>query len=602
VPPGQHEVVVVYRPGPLKPILFFLGVAALIAAAVALPRLAPIEEAAARRADALGRRTATPRVVAAATMAALAILALRPLYRGRLIDGHDATGYPPRVVEFARAVADRQVPPVWAADLGSGYGQPLFEFAPPLVYLAVLPFHAVGFRLADSLQLGLAILHIAGAAAVYRLGRRAGSRAAAVAGAAAWLFAPFTALELYVRSAFAEAAALAVAPIAVLGLIRGAERPSLPRTAIAGAAVSLVVLAHNGAALLLLPSLALIAAATARGSARPARAGAASAGALVLGLGLSAFFWLPALAEKGFVQVDLLRQDFLRWSDHAVAPHQLLWSRWGHGVSVPGEADGMSFALGPVHLVLAAAGAVLAWRSRERGRRAETVALAAVALLGAWLATSWSAPLWSRVETLQYLAYPWRALLLPGLCLPLLAVPAFERLGRKVAVAAAAVLVAFNLPHTEPKGYLTFDDEYYAPASIAQKGISTTTREEYTPRWVEQRLPYSPVRLRGLDAPLDVLHETIRSARQEYDVRAGRPTSVDAATFYYPGWTVEVDGAPAPVSPAPVDGTIRFGLGAGSHHVVLELRPTPLRRAAWVATLASLAVAAVAVALRPRAP
>jgi hypothetical protein len=38
--------------------------------------------------------------------------------------------------------------------------------------------------------------------------------------------------------------------------------------------------------------------------------------AFLLGLGLSAFFWLPAFLEKGFVLTDLLRQDFLRWSEH----------------------------------------------------------------------------------------------------------------------------------------------------------------------------------------------------------------------------------------------------------------------------------------------
>ena len=48
-------------------------------------------------------------------------------------------GLPPRLVEFARAVSDGQLPPIWAPDLGNGYGQPLFEFAPPLVYAAALP-------------------------------------------------------------------------------------------------------------------------------------------------------------------------------------------------------------------------------------------------------------------------------------------------------------------------------------------------------------------------------------------------------------------------------------------------------------------------------
>lgn len=48
-----------------------------------------------------------------------------------------------------------------------------------------------------------------------------------------------------------------------------------------------------------------------------------------------------------------------------------------------------------------------------------------------------------------------------------------------------------NISHTEPKRYLIYDEEFYYPASIAQRGLNTTTHEEYEPRWVNQRLQYS---------------------------------------------------------------------------------------------------------------
>jgi hypothetical protein len=596
VPAGEHDVAVAYRPGPLKPALLVLGVAGFLAF-VLVPRrerAGAIEEAWAARLAGAGRALGTPRVAAALAVAALCLLALRPLFRGRLVAGHDALEYPPRLVEFGRAVADGHVPPVWAPDLGAGHGQPLFEFAPPLLYSVALPFRVAGARLADSLQLGLALLHAAGAVAVYRLGRRARfSRFAAVAGSGAWLFAPYTALDLFVRSAFAEAAAVAVAPVALLALVRSLDGPSAARVAIGGAGVALVVLAHNAAALLLLPALGLVVLIVSHQASRRAATLAAGLGTLAAGLGLSAFFWVPALLEKDFVKVDLLRQDFLRWSEHAIAARQLLWSPWGHGLSVPGTGDGMSFAVGPAHLALALAGAWLAWRSRDRRRRADALALAVIAAGGAWLATDWASPVWSNVVTLQHLAYPWRALLLPGLCLPLLAIPAFERLGPRRTLAAMAVLVLGNLGHTEPKGYLTFDDEYYAPASIAQKGINTTTREEYEPRWVDRRPPWSPARLVGTNGPVEVRQEEVESARQRFTLVAPRAAAVEAATFFYPGWTARVDGAPVAASPVPGRGTLRFPVGRGEHRVELELRPTPLRRAALGITLASAALLAL---------
>jgi hypothetical protein len=429
-----------------------------------------------------------------------------------------------------------------------------------------------------------------------------------IGSAVAWLFAPYLSLDLFVRAAFAEAAAVAVAPVALLGLIRALDRPGPGRIALGACAVALVLLAHNAVALLLVPSLALVTlfvgAATgpvgkhATGLSRPCLASLLSGSATVLGgLGLAAYFWIPALFELDYVHSERLREGFFHWSAHIISPTQLLWSPWGYGFSVPGAADGMSFAIGPAHLILGLAGSVLALRSADRRRRALALAFGCAALVGAWLATDWAWPAWSGVHALRYLHLPWRTLFLPGLFLSLLAVFAFERAGPRWTLTLVAVLVVLNLPHTEAKGFITFDDEYYAPQSLAAKGLNTTTREEYEPRWVEQRPPYDTRPLVGLTVPVEVTKISRRAAREEYLIRARAPTTVQSSTFYYPGWRVVIDGVPTTVSPAPVVGTMRFELPAGEHHVVIELAPTRVRRAALLVTASTglLLVAAVAV-------
>ncbi|MGH7820949.1 MAG: hypothetical protein ACREQ9_14380, partial [Candidatus Binatia bacterium] len=603
VPAGEHEVVVAYRPGALKPLLLFAGISLFAGFAWALrqPAFTAIEKRTGEWLGRAGETLDTERLRAAFALGVLTLLATRPLFRGLLIDGHDALEYPPRLVEMAQALRDGQIPPIWAPDLGSGHGQPIFEFAPPLLYWAALPLFSLGLRLAESLEVGLALLFAGGAVSVYRLGRLFGvSRWAAVGGAACWLFAPYVALDLYVRSAFAEVAAVAVAPVALLGIVRAVEKPSVRPVGVGAAAVALVPLAHNGVALLLFPAFALVALAVALAARRPMRALVAAGLTLALGLALSAFFWVPALLERDFVKTDLLREGFLHWSEHAISPLQLLWSRWGYGYSVPGTADGMSFAIGALQIALGAAGLVLGVRASDRGGRAVTIIFAVIAVAGAWLATTWSAPLWSRVETLQYLAYPWRALLLPATFLSLLAARAFDRLGSRARSAALAIVVLAGLPHTEPKGFLTFDDEYFSPDSIARKGINTTTREEYEPRWVETRPPYSAQRLVSHDSQLEVRETVIRTTRQEFLTRAAALTHVDSRTFYYPGWTVSVDGSEVPIEIAPKSGTIGFDLPAGGHRVVLELRPTAVRALAAFFSATTLAILVLVVALARR--
>ena len=611
VPRGQHGVSVSYQPGLLKPVLFAAGIVLFLWSSRGL-RSASALEAEAALATGLARaggRLATPRAAAAATLLACAVVALHPLFRGRLVAGHDATEYPPRLVEMARVVGEGHLPPIWAPDLGAGHGQPLFEFAPPLVYAAALPLYVLGLRLADSLQLGLAALFLLGAVAAYRIGRRLeASRTAALGGAVAWLLSPYVALDLFVRAAFAEAAAVAVLPLALLGVLQAMDRRTPWRLAFGAAAVALVPLAHNGAALLALPALALVAglaggAALLRKDAdRPgtavARVGPLAAGGAVLafGLGLAAYFWLPAFLEKGLVHTDRLRQGPLHWGAHFASPLQLLWSDWGYGLSVPGTGDGMSFGLGPAHLVLGLGGLWLAVRDPRPRRRALAIAFAAAAAAGAWLSTEWAAPIWTHVEALQYLAYPWRALILPGLFLPLLAVFAFDAVGPRTRATFAVVLLLVNLPHTEPQGFLQFDDEFYAPRSIASRGLNTTTMEEYEPSWVVTRPAYDARGLFGVTGPLDVAEVLRGAARQEYSVRSPADTIVETTTFFYPGWSVTVDGAPRTVWPVPVRGTMRFDLPAGDHQVVLTLGQTAARRLGLTVTLWSLSVLAAVIA------
>ena len=600
IPAGQHEVSVAYRPGVLKPFLLVFGIGAVVLGGCLLgrPRLTELEASACARLAAFEGRFIRPAAGWAAALTLLALVALHPLFRGKLVAGHDASVYPPRVVEMAKALGDGHVPPIWAPDLSSGHGQPLFEFSPPLVYWIALPFRTAGFGLTDSIQISLAFLYFLGAWAVYGIGLRLRAPPyAALGGAVAWLFGPYLCVDLFVRAAFAEAAAVAVAPIALLGLLEAITRPSAVRIAIGGAAVALIPLAHNAVALLLIAAFSIVVlvygVVVFRSKARFAPI-AAGASVIASGLGLSAYFWIPSLVDiSNLHQARLLLAAF-NWRDHLLWPFQLLWSRWGYGFSVPGPNDGLSFALGPAHLALGIGGLVVVLRSKWRTRKALAATFAFCAVAGALLTTYWASWFWSHLVLLQYMQFPWRALLLPGLFLPLLAIFALERLGPRWSAAVLIVLVAINLPHTEPQGYLTYDDEYYYPESLAMKGINTTTQEEFEPRWTDERPPYYARPLVGLSGPIEVTSVSSRTARREYSVRAPNLTMVESSAFYYPGWRVMIDGVASTVSPVPVRGTMQFEVPAGQHSVLLELHRTPVRSGALLVSLGTVLLLAAA--------
>jgi hypothetical protein len=593
VGPGEHQIVVQYRPGPIKPILLVTGfiLVGLIAQAMRRPSYAAMEHRITARLAELATPWATPRVQTVLALAVMILLFTHALFGGNLIDGHDSLEYPPRLTEFAKILGDHQFPPVWAPDLGSGHGQPLFEFAPPLIYAAALPFFEAGLSRANSLQFAMAILFALGAIAVFLIGRKLSfSRVASIAAAGAWLFAPYQALDIYVCARFAESAAIAVAPVALLGLLTAIDSPTAINVVLGALAIAMLPLAHNAIALLMFPAFAAIVAVRSAVSGHRLKTAAAGAAVLAGGLGLSAFFWLPALLERDFVKTDLLRTGFLNWTNYIISPSQLFWSPWGFGYAARGPSNGISYSLGLVHIALAVAGLLIAIRAANRTRRLDAIVFAAATIIAALLATDLSWTIWSNVATLQYLAYPWRTLCVPALFMPLLALYAFERMGPRLTSLALVALMLLNVAHTSPKGIQTYDEAYYSADSIAQLGLNTSTREEYEPKTVLYRPGFDSVLLKGVRSAPVVHQLNVSSDSQSFRVDASEPGLMQDSLFDYPGWTVLVDDREVATSPASESGEITFNIPAGTHNVSVDLRPTPIRRWSHYLSLATAAI------------
>ncbi|MCZ7649787.1 MAG: YfhO family protein [Thermoanaerobaculia bacterium] len=618
VPPGRHLVAFRYRPGPLKPLLLLLG-PGLLAGAVLVARRRgrggdepaavppateePTPAVAAAGATRTELRTplgAALRGAAAAALALALLLGALPLLQGRLLSGHDSTEYPPRLVEFHRNVAAGHLAPVWAPDLGNGHGQPLFLFSPPLfLWVATAPY-ALGFRIAPSLAFAALVFYLLGALGAYRAGREAWrTRAAGLLAAAAFALSSHVLLDLYVRGNFNEAAAVALLPWVAAGALRALRRPR-PRHALPLAlAVAGVALSHLGLLLLALGWVSLLAAgwAAVRRRWRPL---AAVATGLLTGLGLAAFFLLPAWAHLPDSKADLLKSDFLAYERHFVAPSQLLASPWGYGLSVPGPEDGMSFAVGWPHLALALAGlALLALRRRRGGRERILAAIVSLATLAFALGTTaLAAPAWGLVGPLHYLAYPWR-LLAPvslGLALgagALLARPLAIRPAarRAVLLAAAVALALWAHPRARPERFLAFDDEFYAPERIASQGITTTTREEYEPRWVQRRPPPAARPAEVLVGRAGVERTGGDPWDRRFSIAAETSAEVALSLFHFPGWRVQLGGRELASRPHPVDGRIVVEVPPGRHELRVVLTDTSARRWGKGLSGAALAVA-----------
>lgn len=269
---------------------------------------------------------------------------------------------------------------------------------------------------------------------------------------------------------------------------------------------------------------------------------------VLLGLGLSAFFWLPALAEMKFTNVASVIGSTADYRDHFVCPGELWNSPWGYGGSAPGCLDGLSFKIGKEFLIfalLAAAGIFL----YVKNRTARILAAVNIGIFGVsvFLMLPVSAFVWSSIPLFAYLQYPWRFLTFTALSLSML-VAGMVYLTRsrllRWAIAAAGIAALLFI---EAK-YFVPQYTYGRPASAFEtdgeiryrvSGIS----DEYLPPGIEKPASEQSV-VRDIIAQSDAYTVGIiqnSDTYKKFEFRSGTDNRIRINTAYFPGWIYRVN-------------------------------------------------------------
>jgi hypothetical protein len=367
--------------------------------------------------------------------------------------------------------------------------------------------------------------------------------------------------------------------------------------------VAALILTHNLSALLFSPFLALYLVLRA-GALRSGAALIGGASMLLGGVLLSAFYWLPAVAEFPGVRqgsVPLNPQDFL---NQLYPPVGLV------AADLPYRyyPDQISPAIFPLALwqapLLAGAILPLAYFAR-RGRRAPAALLLWGLLMAAsafFLMTDGSAWFWRSSVLLHNLQFPFR--LLGPLALAtaiatagLLALArerlAARRLGPAVVAAGAVGLVAFaaaaGLPGL-PTARLALAPEELTPAGMmryeaALGQIGTDWVAPYLPKDVAvergevgRSAPPERTPPPGLPAGLRLTLGPRAPSRQTYYVVSPAPATLALHQFSFAGWGATVDGRPVETRAAGPLGLVSAPVPAGAHEVDFAFADSAPRR------------------------
>ncbi|MBX3055453.1 MAG: hypothetical protein KF770_03185 [Anaerolineae bacterium] len=568
------------------------------------------------------KRWINGRFLSLALVTLLAIPAIQPLLRGALTCGFDNVFHLWRAVQIEALLRQGVWFSRWAPHMAQGYGYPLYQFQSPFSAYLAAGLHLAGLDWALALNGVYALAVVASGWATWLLARDLWGEKGAVVTAVAILYAPYHAYVTLYRASLSETVAWAIVPLVLWGLRRWQVERTRLGLATAVLSFVLLIFTHDVTAYAFLPFMVgwVVAIALAERSWGRLWRGLL---ALALGLGGSAFFWLPAIAERHFVQFDratgawpfLYFNNFLPLSQLLALPHQAdptLLNDWPER------------GLGVLLVLLAVGGTAVAWR-RLPGQR-WLIGYLALTLVGyVWLTGAASRPLWDAFPLLQTFQFPWR-LLAPAtlaaalLCGGLVAVNRHPlSVNRKPTTDDGSRMTDDGLPllliillsaahwgWLYPQHCVPPDDTSLAGMvawEAATVTVGTTASAELLPTAVRQ-MPAaetgSPVwaeRLSPADLPegARILTAVYHPLRAEIEVDTAVPFTARFRTFYFPGWRTWVDGTPAASTPADPDGLITFAVPDGRHTLTVAFGETPLR---WLANLISLlSLAALALIL-----
>ena len=502
-----------------------------------------------------------------------------------------------RVIETARGLRELNFYPRWFADMGGGFGYPYFVFYAPLIYFISAIFHLAGLGIvaATKCMMILGVL-LAGSGMYYFTRLFVGARGAIVA-AVAYTYLPYRIVNLYIRGDLAEAFASAIIPWVFFFLYTTVTRKHRLHLVGLAAVYAALIITHNCTALTTSGMLAvfLLFIVLAHKDLRGAGYGVMG---LILGVGLSAIFWLPALIEKELVNIALIYSNpAFDFHNNFLDPFRLFYPVWSLDSGIGGRD--LPLQIGLPHLILTLLAIMAFWQHRDRVsaelRTTFCYFFLSLALL-VFLTNRSSTFVWENVFLMQYLQFPWRLLAQIGFCVAFLAgslfcfLPTASKSERRLLqLVLVIIFILYGSQYCYVKGYYILKESELTYEFVRKQwstASSYNTREmnriqdfgEYLPKTV-RKLPAKNLAGRVVVTAGQARITNVQTGIDtvSFDAVVPREAHLVVGQFYYPSWRARTNHESIPLYTDEA-GLIHMQLTKGHHRVTASFEDSGVRR------------------------
>lgn len=507
----------------------------------------------------------------------------KPFFRPGFFPTHDGEWAIVRLAEMQRELKDLQIPPRWSDYLNHGYGYPLFNFTYPFPFYlgTVLKFLSIG--LTDSIKMIFVGSVFLSAIFMFLLGRELAGDFGGLLASVFYTVAPFRLVDLYIRGSIGESLSLAIFPMLFYLSLKFILKPSAVKLVACSITLAVLILSHNIMALVFFPLwlVFLYVALISYFEDVKLYTWRYFLPMIFLGLGLAAYFFIPALFEKQYVLLSKVKladaaSNFINIRDYLLSP-------WNYGVKP-------SYQLGWAHILAGILAIISLVLSKDIDKKRYWPIL--IFILGSifilvFYAHPFSAEFWN-VPPLSWFDFPWRFLtpLAFFLALSTIFLP-LHRITKYIGGFLMIITVFLSVNFAQPPTYINKPDTYYAT-----NDATTTSLDELTPVWVTNKPTNRYGQKIEVESGQAQLYNLVYDSKSiKFRAISTGPSTIKINTIYYPGWKFYINDKEIPVSYNNPDGLIRLVAPSGGNDVVGKFKETNVRYWSNIISLLSAVVA-----------
>lgn len=540
----------------------------------------------------------------------LSLVSIIPFFNSGFFPIHDNTQVQ-RVFEMTKSLREGMFPVRWVADLGFGYGYPIFNFYAPLVYYLGSFFNIFGLDLLFSTKLMMVFGIILSGFSMYFLAKEIWGKSGGVVSALLYVFAPYHAVDVFVRGDIAEFWAYAFIPLVFYALLK-IHRTGKFRFVIIGVlSYAALIISHNLTAFMVTPFVLVFLGLLVLRSKKNRKLLLST---FFSGILISAFYWLPALLEINYTNVLSQVGGGADYKDHFVCLSQLWSSPWGFGGSIGGCVDGLSFMIGKIHVLMLIAsimllGSVRYFKKIDREKGLLLIFFIPALLFSIFLTLNASKFIWDFLVPMALFQYPWRFLIMIVFFISLISGSIFycwsiifknKWINFLVLIAVSSVIVIFNSKYFAAQKYLSvsssdFTNDYFLKFRTSQISSEYMPKEFLKPKLYSQ----IPKGISVVQGKVKVISQSKSTSKYTIDYSADSSSKIIVPIAYFPAWNVRLDGQ-SYVYEAENKGLL-VNLPKGNHTLEFSFKETNIELLSNILSLSGILLLVVGIILKKKA-